>query len=198
MIGRREEENVAWRYADPDLAGYLAFAWESMDRWCEEDEEVIGHPRDPYHRVDVRQGREHVRVELDGELLAESERPVLVFETGLPTRYYLPPEDVRMELLEPTDTETICAYKGRASYFAVHVRGRTEPDLAWCYPDPLPDNPHALRGKIAFLAEKLDVSVDSRALERPRTQWSDGVRSAPRGGGSGIHQGPHDTDDRPG
>lgn len=194
----RRELNAAWRYADPDLAGYLAFSWESMDRWYEEDEEVIGHPRDPFHRVDVRRGTEHVRVELNGEPLADTQQPVLVFETGLPTRFYLPPEDVRMGLLERTDTETICAYKGRARYFSVTVNGRTEPDLAWCYPDPLPDSSPELRGKIAFLAERLDIIVDGETLARPRTQWSSGVRPAPRGGGSGAHQGPHDIDDQAG
>src|ERR1700754_3847487 len=94
--GETVAENAAWRYADPDLSGHIAVAWEAMDRWLEEDEEVFGHPRDPWHRVDARQSGRHVRVELDGALLADSRRPTIVFETSLPVRYYLPREDVAM------------------------------------------------------------------------------------------------------
>src|SRR4051794_15264344 len=82
--GDAPAENAAWRYADPDLAGHVAFSWEALDRWLEEDEEVFGHPRDPWHRVDGRRATRHVRVELDGVRLADSRRPTVVFETGLP------------------------------------------------------------------------------------------------------------------
>lgn len=194
-VGDDVAENAIWRYADADLRRYLAFNWEQFDRWFEEDEEVIGHPRSPFHRTDVRAGSRHVRVELEGELLAESRRPSLLFETGLPTRYYLPREDVRMELLEPTDTATICAYKGRASYWSVRAGDHVERDLAWTYPDPLPDN-RQIRDLVCFLNEKADVTVDGEPVGRPETQWSPGVRSAPRGGGSGARQGPHETSDR--
>jgi uncharacterized protein (DUF427 family) len=191
---RGVERNAAWRYADPDLRNHVAVAWESMDRWLEEDEEVYGHPRDPFHRVDARQGSRHVRVTLDDALLADSRRPVLVFETGLPTRYYLPRDDVLEDALEPSATATICAYKGRASYWSVRDAGPPGRDLAWSYLDPLPDA-RPLAGLVAFLAERCDVTVDGERQARPRTQWSDGVRHAPRGGGSGAHQAPHGTSD---
>jgi uncharacterized protein (DUF427 family) len=183
-------ENAAWRYTDPDLAGHIAFAWEAMDHWFEEDEEVFGHPRDPWHRVDARRSARHVRVELDGELLAESRRPTIVFETSLPTRYYVPRADVAMERLQPTDTRTICAYKGFASYWSVG----DATDIAWTYEEPFPDAP-PIAGLVCFLNERTDTTVDGAPVERPSTQWSDGIRSAPRGGGSGARQGPHETSD---
>ena len=188
-------ENAVWRYADADLRGYLAVSWEAMDRWLEEDEEVFGHPRDPWHCVDGRRSSRHVRVALDGTPLAESRRPTLVFETGLPTRYYLPREDVRMDLLQASETVTVCAYKGRASYWSVVAGDRVERDVAWTYSEPLPDAPQ-IAGLVCFFNERTELTVDGVPLERPSTQWSDGVRSAPRGGGSGAHQGPHETSDR--
>jgi uncharacterized protein (DUF427 family) len=183
-------ENAAWRYADPDLAGHVAFSWEAMDHWYEEDEEVFGHPRDPWHRVDARHSARHVRVEIDGAVVADSRRPTIVFETGLPTRYYLPRADVAMERLEPTDTRTICAYKGFASYWSVGEHR----DIAWTYEEPFPDGP-PIAGLVCFLNERTDMTVDGAPLDRPATQWPSGIGSAPRGGGSGARQGPHDLSD---
>jgi uncharacterized protein (DUF427 family) len=188
--GDRDAVNAAWRYADPDLAGHVAFSWEAMDRWLEEDEEVFGHPRDPRHRVDARRSARHVRVAVDGVTVAETRRPTLVFETTLPTRYYVPRDDVAMDLLTPSDTRTICAYKGVASYWSVGG----ERDVAWTYEEPFPDGP-PIAGLVCFLNEKADITVDGTAAQRPQTQWSPGIRSAPRGGGSGAHQGPHEASD---
>jgi uncharacterized protein (DUF427 family) len=187
--GSEPAENAAWRYADDDLSGHIALSWEAFDRWLEEDEEIFGHPRDPWHRVDGRRSSRHVRVELDGEVLAESRRPTVVFETGLPTRYYLPREDIAMDGLEATDTQTVCAYKGLASYWSSDGR-----EVAWTYDEPLPDAPQ-IAGLVCFFNESTDITVDGEAVGRPSTQWSDGVRSAPRGGGSGARQGPHETSD---
>lgn len=188
--GDEPVENAAWRYADPDLAGHVALSWEAFDRWLEEDEEVFGHPRDPWHRVDGRRSSRHVQVALDGEVIADSRRPTVVFETGLPTRYYLPREDVAMERLQPTQTRTICAYKGFASYWSVGEHT----DVAWSYEEPFADAPD-IAGLVCFLNERTDLTVDGEALERPSTQWSHGIRSAPRGGGSGLRQGPHELSD---
>src|SRR5919199_4287796 len=138
QVDGERAENAAWRYADPHLRGHIAFSWEAMDRWLEEDEEVYGHPRDPWHRVDGRTASRHVHVALDGTTLADSRRPTIVFETGLPVRYYLPREDVRMDLLEPSETQTVCAYKGLASYWSVRLGDRLERDVAWTYERPLP------------------------------------------------------------
>ena len=160
-------ERAAWSFADPDLEGRIQVDFYKLDRWLEEEDEVVGHPRDPFKRVDVRRSSRHVRIEIDGRVVAESARPLLLFETGLPVRYYLPREDVRMDLLAATTTHTLCAYKGKASYYSAPGAD----DVAWTYPDPLPDNA-AIRDAIAFFNERVDITVDGEPLERPITQWS--------------------------
>ena len=171
VAGGREAPEAAWSYADEDLAGYVALQWRAMDGWLEEDEPVVGHPRDPFKRIDVRRSTRHVAVELEGELLADSRRPTVLFETHLPDRYYLPPADVRMDLLEPVEKRTYCAYKGEASYFSARAGGRLHEAVAWTYPDPLPDSPQ-IRGLVCFLNERADIRVDGELLERPATQWA--------------------------
>jgi uncharacterized protein (DUF427 family) len=170
-------ENAAWTYptvappADEWVGKYVALRWNAMDAWYEEEERVLGHPRDPYHRVDTRESSRHVRVVLDGQTLADSRRPRLVFETGHPTRYYLPPEDVWMDLLTPSETRTLCAYKGEGSYWSANVGDKVREDVAWSYPDPLPDNPQ-IRGLVCFFNERAEIYVDGEELEHPTTQWS--------------------------
>jgi uncharacterized protein (DUF427 family) len=133
-------------YEDEDLGGYVAIEWDAMDRWLEEEEEVIGHPRDPFSRIDVRRSSRHVVVRLDGEVVAETRRPSLLFETGLPIRFYMPFEDARDDLLIPSPTRTVCAYKGRARHWSAKVGDRVHADVAWCYPEPLADL-HQSRGR---------------------------------------------------
>jgi uncharacterized protein (DUF427 family) len=157
---------AAFRPADPDLAEFVLLDFDAFD-WLEEDDEIVSHPRDPFHRVDIRHSSRHVRVERDGQVLAESARPVLVFETSLPVRTYLPRADVRLDLLEPSPTRTACAYKGVASYLA-----RGGEDLAWTYEAPLPDAGE-LAGLICFFDERVDVTVDGVSRPRPVTPWSD-------------------------
>ncbi len=142
-----------------------------MDAWYEEDEEVFVHPRDPYHRLDVLHASRHVRISLDGELLAESIRPVVLFETGLPPRYYLPPDDARTELLEPSDAHSRCPYKGLASYYSVKVGGDAGRDLVWYYPEPLREV-EKIAGRLAFYNERVDLEIDDVAQPRPRTRFS--------------------------
>lgn len=156
--------------ADPALDGYVVLDFDGVGRWLEEDEPVRSHPRDPFHRVDVRRSSRHVRLSLDGVLLAESHRPSLAFETMLPPRCYLPREDVVVPL-RPSGTRTECAYKGEAAYWSAEVGGRVVPDLAWSYPDPLPDAV-ALRGLVCFFDERVDVVVDGVPRPRPVTPWS--------------------------
>jgi uncharacterized protein (DUF427 family) len=129
---------AGFRPADPDLAGLVVLDFDAFDAWYEEDELNVGHPRDPFHRIDVLPSSRQVRLELDGQLLAVSSRPVLLFETMLPTRYYLPRADVTAGLV-PSPTRSWCAYKGQASYFSASVGGRLVPDIAWSYPDPQHD-----------------------------------------------------------
>jgi uncharacterized protein (DUF427 family) len=153
------------------LAGTVRFEWDAFDAWYEEDEEVFVHPRNPYTRVDALRSTRCVRIELDGTVLAESASPVMVFETGLPTRYYLNRTDVNFEHLVPTDTVTACPYKGKTSgYWSVRVGEATYPDLAWAYDFPtrqlLP-----IAGLIAFYNEKVDVFVEGELLPRPTTHF---------------------------
>ena len=137
-----------------------------MDQWFEEDEEIFVHPRDPHTRVDALRSSRHVRVVMAGETVAETTRPVLLFETGLPTRYYIPPEDVRLDLLEPSGAGTRCPYKGVASYHSVRVGGELVADVVWHYPFPIPECPK-IEGLLAFYNERVDLYVDGELQERP-------------------------------
>jgi uncharacterized protein (DUF427 family) len=163
--GGETRARAAFRPADPDLASYVVLDFDAFDAWYEEDERLLAHARDPYHRVDARRSSRHVRIELDGAVVAESARPTLVFETSLPVRFYLPREDVRVEL-RPTATRTACAYKGQASYWSFELNGRRYDDLAWTYAEPLPDQP-ALAGLVAFYDDRFDVTLDGRSRPRP-------------------------------
>jgi uncharacterized protein (DUF427 family) len=169
--GDRLAEGAAWAYDDPDLEDHVVLEWGAMDAWFEEDEEVFVHPRDPYHRVDVRASSREVRIELDGSVVAVSRRPLILFETGLPTRFYIPAEDVQLELVGPTDTRTRCPYKGEAIHWSVRVGDRTHDDLAWAYPDPISEVAR-IRGLVAFYDERVDLSIDGERQQRPQTPWS--------------------------
>ncbi|WP_433365308.1 DUF427 domain-containing protein [Actinoplanes sp. CA-142083] len=152
--------------------GLARFESGALDSWFEEDEEIFGHPRSPYHRVDALRSSRHVRVELDGVTLAESSSPVLLFETALPTRYYISRTDLNMDALEHTGTQTLCPYKGRTSdYWTVRTPAGVYPDFAWSYAFPLPAVA-AIAGLVAFYNEKVDLYVDGRAQERPVTPFS--------------------------
>jgi len=126
-----------------------------VDHWIEEDEEIFGHARDPYSRVDVRPSSRRVQVTLNGETIADTRRGMFLFETGHPTRYYIPQQDVRMELLTRSPSSTVCPYKGTASYWSARVGDRTVEDVAWAYLDPLPDCPR-IAGYLCFYPDKLD------------------------------------------
>ena len=175
-VGNRVSENAVWSYPEPidsapPLAGYLAFYWDKMDAWYEEEEEVFVHPRDPYHRVDILDSSRHVRVSVNGEVVAETERPKILFETGLPPRYYIPPEDVREDVLVESEKTTRCPYKGIASYWSVEAGGERVDDLVWYYPEPIPETVK-IKGHLAFFNEKVDLEVDGEEQERPQTRWS--------------------------
>jgi len=174
--GGKVVEDAARTYPKPPeglepLSELVVLQWPRMDNWFEEDDEVFVHPRDPYHRVDVLNSSRHVRVTIDGELIAESRRPRLLFETSLPVRYYIPILDVRMDLLEPSTTTSRCPYKGVASYWSVRVGDAVHADLAWSYKSPIPECPK-IENLIAFFNERVDLDVDGQRLERPITPWS--------------------------
>jgi uncharacterized protein (DUF427 family) len=153
---------------DGPVAGLVRFEWDPLT-WFEEDEQIYGHPRNPYVRVDALRSHRHVTVELDGVALADTRSPVLLFETGLPTRYYIDRTDVAFEYLEPSDARTLCPYKGVTSgYWSVRVGDDVHPDLAWTYHYPLPAVA-PITGLVAFYNEKLDITVDGVRLARPQT-----------------------------
>ena len=176
QVGDQVAANAAWIVLRPPsvlapLSGYVSFAWGKMDGWYEEEEEVFVHARDPHKRVDVLPSSRHVRVAIDGAVVAETRRPHLLFETTLPTRYYIPREDVRMELLEPTGLKTRCPYKGVASYWNVRVGQRVVQHIVWSYPDPIAECPK-IRGLLSFFNEHVDLYVDGDLQTRPITPWS--------------------------
>jgi uncharacterized protein (DUF427 family) len=173
-VGDAEAKDGALRYPDspmPELRDLVRLDWGAMDAWFEEDEEVYTHPRNPYARVDILDSSRHVRVEVDGVTVADSTHPKILFETGLPPRYYLPKPAVRMDLLEPSDTETHCPYKGQASYWSVRIGDTLHPDLAWSYRSPFPES-QKIAGLIAFWDEKVDVFVDGVHQEHPKTPFN--------------------------
>jgi len=166
--------DAAWAYPESpieELRDLVRFEWDAMDEWLEEDEPVYVHPRSPYVRVDILGSSRHVHVEIDGVTVADSDQPRILFETGLPPRYYLPLAHVRTELLRPSPTVSHCPYKGTATYWSVEVDGRLYEDYVWTYRNPLPES-QKVAGLISLYNEKVDLSVDGVALERPRTVFS--------------------------
>jgi uncharacterized protein (DUF427 family) len=175
QVGGKRAERAAWTHPDPSgalakLADYVTFSWRQLE-WYEEDERVVMHARDPHHRVDTLRSSRRVQVRAGGQVVADSARPLLLFETTLPTRYYLPFGDVRTEFLEASDATSVCPYKGRARYWSVRVGDAFVKDVAWSYPDPIPENPK-VRDLVAFFQERVDIMVDGEALGRPVTPWS--------------------------
>ena len=175
--GDRTSENAVWGYPEPydevpELAGFVAFYWDRVDHWYEEDEEIFVHARDPYKRVDAIASSRRVQIVLGGEIVADTNRARFLFETRLPPRYYIPPEDVRMDLLMPSDKLTACPYKGEARYWSARIGDQTFPDIVWSYPEPIPECPK-IKGHLAFFNEQVDaILVDGVEVPRPVTRWS--------------------------
>lgn len=153
------------------LNGTYRVEWGAMDHWFEEDEEVFVHPRSPYTRIDALRSSRHVVVSIDGVEVASSHSPVILFETGLPPRFYLPKTDVRMDLLVPSDISTECPYKGTAEYWSVEIDGTVHEDVVWSYPFPTRESA-PIAGLVCFYNERVDLVVDGQAVERPSTIFS--------------------------
>lgn len=169
-------DRAAWTYINPPedlkaLQGYISFEWNKMDAWYAEEEEIFVHAKDPYKRVDVLKSSRHVQVNIGGERIADTQRPHLLFETHLPVRYYIPKKDVRMHLLEQTTNVSRCPYKGLASYYTVKVKNQSFDNIAWSYPDPIPENPK-IKDLICFFNEQVDITVNGEHMARPTTPWS--------------------------
>ena len=156
---------------DPDFDGYAIVDFDAFDEWREEDELLVGHARDPFTTIDTRRSSRRVVVEIAGRTVADSTRTTMLFETYLPTRYYLPRDDVRMELLEPTSTTSVCAYKGLASYWTATIDDTVAPDVAWSYPHPH-NYATGVKDMLSFFNERVDITVDGRTMDRPQTPWS--------------------------
>ncbi len=172
--GGKRAVGAAARYEDSpieQLRDAIRLEWDAMDAWFEEDEEVYTHARDPHTRVDILASSRHVRVEVDGLTIAESTSPRLLFETGLPVRYYLPKPHARMDLLELTDVVTHCPYKGQAQSWSIHTGELVHENMAWSYPSPFPES-QKIAGLIAFYNEKVDLFIDGVQQERPSTKFS--------------------------
>jgi uncharacterized protein (DUF427 family) len=181
--GGQTSENAVWAYQTPfdemtaiNLQDYCAFYWDRVDQWFEEDEEIFVHPRDPHKRIDTIPSSRSVKVMLGGEAVAETTRAHFLFETGLPTRYYIPAEDVRMDLLSRSDTQTRCPYKGVSSYWTANVGGQKFEDIVWSYPDPVPECPK-LKGLLCFFNEQADaIFIDGKEIAKPVTKWTKDYR----------------------
>src|SRR5947209_161824 len=166
-------EAAARTYPDSPLEalrGLVRLDFDAMSEWFEEDEPIYVHPRDPYTRVDILASSRHIRVEIDGVTVADSHQPRILFETGLPPRYYLPFTDIRMDLLRPSSTQTHCPYKGTAEYWSVDTGTAVHEDVVWFYRTPLPES-QKIAGLASFYNEKVDLYVDGVLEERPRTHF---------------------------
>ena len=176
-VGDKEAENAVWTYPTPypetaELKDYVAFYWDRMDHWFEEDEEVFVHARDPKVRLDILDSTRPVRIMVAGQVVGESTRARMLFETGLPTRYYLPKEDVRTEFLQPSERHSNCPYKGTASYWHLNIDNEIFGDLVWSYPEPVAEASR-IKDYLCFFNEQVEaVLVDGIEMPRPVTKWS--------------------------
>jgi uncharacterized protein (DUF427 family) len=172
-------EDAGWRYLDPPpacppIADYMAFYWPKMNQWFEEDEEIFVHARDPFRRVDCLPSSRRIEVFVGGEKVADSKRGTFLFETGQPTRYYLPIADTRLDLLSPSRYQSRCPYKGIASYYHLTIAGKRHDNLVWYYPDPVHESAR-IKGLVSFYNEFVDrILIDGVEQPRPMTASSHG------------------------
>jgi uncharacterized protein (DUF427 family) len=161
---------AGFRSSDPVLAGYVIIDFAGPDEWLEEDDAIVSHPHSPFSRIDIRESSKHIEISIDGVPVADTTRARILFETGLPRRFYLPADDV-IAALEPSATTSVCAYKGTATYFSPVVNDSMRPDLVWVYENPLIDAV-GVKDYLAFFDEKVDVAIDGVPVPRPVTPWS--------------------------
>jgi len=172
-VGEATAKGAALRFPDSpieELRTAVRLDFPAMDEWFEEDEPIYVHPRDPYTRVDILASTRRVVVEVDGQVVADSSQPRILFETGLPPRYYVPLTDVRMELLRPSATQTHCPYKGTATYWSLVVDDAVHEDVVWIYRSPFAES-QKIAGLACFYNEKVDISLDGVRQDRPHTHF---------------------------
>jgi uncharacterized protein (DUF427 family) len=165
----------AWTYIDPPehlaaLKDRITFNWHDFD-WFEEEEQVFVEARMPQHRVDVLRSSRHIEVVIAGQVLADTQTPYLLFETTLPTRYYIPRDDVQMGFLRESSLTTQCPYKGKARYWSVHAGDEVFENVVWSYPNPILENPK-IKDLMCFYSEKVDIYIDGQLEPRPATPFS--------------------------
>jgi uncharacterized protein (DUF427 family) len=176
-VGDAVSENAVWSYEDPypevaEIKDYMAFYWDRVDHWFEEDEEIFVHARDPFKRVDTILSHRPVEVIIGGEEVASTTNARFLFETNHQVRYYIPAEDIRMDLLVPSSTRSSCPYKGNAEYLSARIGGKEIEDVAWRYPNPIAECPK-IKGLIAFFDERVDeILVDGKPVSKVKTKWS--------------------------
>jgi uncharacterized protein (DUF427 family) len=173
-VGGITAKRAALTFPDSPIAELrtaVRLDFPAMDEWFEEDEPIYVHPRDPYTRVDILASTRRVVVEVDGQVVADSSQPRILFETGLPPRYYVPLTDVRMELLRPSATQTHCPYKGTATYWSLVMDGSVHEDVVWIYRSPFAES-QKIAGLACFYNEKVDISLDGVPQDRPNTHFS--------------------------
>jgi uncharacterized protein (DUF427 family) len=172
-------EDAGWRYLDPvegcpPIEGYIAFYWNKMNHWYEEDEEVFVHARDPYRRIDTLPSSRHVEIYMGGERVADTRRATFLFETGLNTRIYMPIADARLDLFRPSRYISRCPYKGIASYYHLEVGGKRHDNVVWYYPDPVHEAGR-IKGLVSFYDEFVDkVVIDGVEQPKPISASSHG------------------------
>jgi uncharacterized protein (DUF427 family) len=172
-------EDAGWRYLNPvpgcpPIADFMAFYWNKINHWYEEDEEVFVHARDPFRRVDCLPSSRQVQVFVDGQIVAESRRATFLFETGMPTRYYLPISDTRLDMLSPSRYLSRCPYKGIANYYHLTVNGKKHENMIWYYADPVHES-ERIKGLVCFYNEFVDrILVDGVEQQKPSTASSHG------------------------
>lgn len=160
-VGDRTSQNAVWGYERPlenaaFIEGYMALYWNRVDQWFDEDEQVFGHLCDPYHRVDIRPTSRSVTVKIDGITVAETTQAMVLSETGLANRYYIPEADVQADLFEDSETVTHCPYKGSTIYHSLLVSDHAT-DVAWTYPEPF-DESLRIAGHWSFDGESVEIT----------------------------------------
>ncbi|WP_205746762.1 DUF427 domain-containing protein [Duganella callida] len=164
-VGGKESRHAAWQHTGlPEhasiLDGFVAFAWRAMDGFYEEDERIFGHAADPYHRIDIRQTSRHLVVQDSGQTIAETRRPLVLYESGFAPRWYVPRADVDESFLRMVEGQTFCPYKGLASYYDIGERHKA----AWSYQEAWPEAAR-ISDYISFEADKIDVFIDEKKLD---------------------------------
>lgn len=166
---------------EPAAPGYVQVRWDAMDEWFEEGRRLVSYPPNPYHRVDYRPTRRHLRVVVAGTTVVDTDDTIICFETALSPRLYVRPELVRTDLLHPTDTWSYCNYKGEATWWAASIEGRIVGDVAWTYEDPLPES-LPIRGWFSFDPDRAEVHAEVPGPDEPdecTTECAPPVRAEP-------------------